>query len=136
MFESILILAFAGTLAWLLVRLFPRRGRSRTGAQMGAARAKAFSAVSVYCAPTGCQAAKSMKGRRFLSSDAPHLPLDECTVKKCHCVYRHHTDRRTGNGERRAIGTGTAYLISNSEKDRRQLAGRRGIDTNDNLSWT
>jgi hypothetical protein len=37
-----------------------------------------------------------LAGCRFLSEDAPRLPLDECQcVEHCHCVYRHFSDRRT-----------------------------------------
>jgi hypothetical protein len=42
-----------------------------------------------------CDAVQAHRTARFLSSDAPRLPLPECsTSDTCTCVYKHHSDRR------------------------------------------
>lgn len=54
-----------------------------------------FRAVTVYSRENCCQAAKRLKGQRFLANHAPVLPLGGCTQpNQCHCRYRHLTDRR------------------------------------------
>jgi len=54
-------------------------------------------AVSIQGGEGGrCEAARALAGRRFLSGDAPALPLPDCDrPDTCHCRYRKHGDRRT-----------------------------------------
>jgi hypothetical protein len=55
-------------------------------------------AVSVKPGNGACNAAVSGKNRRWLSSEAPLLPLPGCTrPDTCQCTYQHHDDRRLGN---------------------------------------
>lgn len=43
-----------------------------------------------------CKAAAKLQGRRYLSDEAPSLPLAGCdTPHACRCVYEHFNDRRT-----------------------------------------
>lgn len=42
----------------------------------------------------GCGLVAQLSGRRFLSADAPLLPLPGCVVRPCRCRYVHHADRR------------------------------------------
>ncbi len=43
-----------------------------------------------------CQSARSIAGKRFLSEEAPPLPLAACTNRQgCACRYQHFDDRRT-----------------------------------------
>jgi hypothetical protein len=53
-------------------------------------------AVSVVVGgPAACPAAEGLRRKRFLSDEAPRLPLQECSCPwRCKCVYRHHADRR------------------------------------------
>ena len=54
-------------------------------------------AVSVKPGTSPCPAAVSGKNRRWLSREAPLLPLPGCTKPDaCHCTYHHHDDRRAG----------------------------------------
>ena len=55
-----------------------------------------FHAVSVLAGPAACQAARGCAGTRFLSTEAPPLPLPGCDAAACKCRYQHHTDRRSG----------------------------------------
>ena len=43
-----------------------------------------------------CKAVTELDGRRFLSDEAPSLPLPGCDhPHACRCVYEHFNDRRT-----------------------------------------
>ena len=58
-------------------------------------RSTPWHAVSVTPGARPCQAASLLQGTRFLSADAPRLPLPECSLSaSCMCAYRHHEDRR------------------------------------------
>jgi hypothetical protein len=55
-------------------------------------------AVSVKPGDGACSAAVSGKNRRWLSREAPLLPLPGCTrPDACKCTYNHHDDRRAGS---------------------------------------
>lgn len=55
-------------------------------------------AVSVKPGDGACNAAISGKNRRWLSREAPLLPLPGCTrPDTCKCTYSHHDDRRMGS---------------------------------------
>jgi hypothetical protein len=53
-----------------------------------------YHCVEVHCGSTGCGAARSLAGIRFLPHEAPALPVPECTNATCTCAYVHHEDRR------------------------------------------
>jgi len=133
MFESILLIGISGCLAWLVLRVFPRRAETQAGASH---RAHPYHSVSIHTGSAACLQARGLKQKRFLSGAAPQLPLAECTSPKCHCVYQHHPDRRSGNGDRRAIGSHAGGMLrGNSYSERRLSRGRREIDKESDLSW-
>ena len=41
-----------------------------------------------------CSCVLKQKGARYLSNNAPQLPLPQCDSKNCTCHYKHHNDRR------------------------------------------
>ena len=52
-------------------------------------------AVGIKTKGTCCEAVQAYRAARFLSSDAPRLPLPGCTAPDtCSCMYKHHADRR------------------------------------------
>jgi hypothetical protein len=52
-------------------------------------------AVAIKPKGQSCEAVQACRAARFLSDDAPRLPLAECnTSDTCTCVYKHHADRR------------------------------------------
>jgi hypothetical protein len=53
-----------------------------------------YHAVTVAQGRTACASSIQLTGRRFLSRDAPPLPLPGCTMQLCRCRYIHHADRR------------------------------------------
>ena len=90
--------------------------------------ASPFHAVSVHPAAGGCEAALAIKGLRFLSDEAPALPLEGCTAENCHCRYAHHVDRRSGTSDRR-LGFGARHVAAAAaQEERRVTIGRRESD--------
>jgi hypothetical protein len=71
-----------------------------------------------------CEAAREFEGIRFLSSEAPMLPLDRCTQSTCQCRYVHHDDRRSQRDRR--VQFPNPHAVRNGE--RRQGTGRRITD--------
>lgn len=85
-----------------------------------------FHAVAVMPGSRCCQAAQLLDGTRFLSSEAPQLPLPHCGVDACRCRYTHHADRRNGS-DRRNQDVWTP-LLAQTTGDRRESRGRRITD--------
>ena len=72
-----------------------------------------------------CDAVISIENVRFLSDDAPMLPLNECSdPARCRCTYVHYDDRRTEPRRETDIGLPARRI----ENDRRVGQGRRITD--------
>ena len=85
---------------------------------------KRWHAVSVKPGAGACAAASSGRSQRWLSREAPQLPLPGCTnPDKCYCTYQHHDDRR-GEG-RRAEDTDAFRRPTQVQVDRRSHQDRR-----------
>lgn len=88
-----------------------------------------FHAVSIHAQDQCCGAVRAVEARRFLSEEAPGLPLPLCDQEICRCTYQHHDDRRSGARDRRyseQLATDTARFWS--LKNRRSKPGRRNGD--------
>ena len=73
-----------------------------------------------------CAAVREIRGQRFLEREAPSLPLPGCMESRCHCIYIHHDDRRSGHRDRRgASRPGNPPL---PEDRRAGPRGRRATD--------
>jgi len=70
----------------------------------GANPPQAYHAVSIQPGNPCCQRARALQGQRFLSRDAPPLPLKNCSRETCTCHYQHYDDRRGGPRRAREIG--------------------------------
>ena len=84
-----------------------------------------FGAVEIRARAAACEAARALQGRRYLSSEAPALPLAACTATACSCAFVKLSDRRTD--ERRlehASLSASMFLAEN----RRRRSGRREED--------
>ena len=87
--------------------------------------ASEFHCVSIKFRATACAAVKALDGQRFLSQDAPMLPLPECDSASCRCTYQHYDDRRSG--PRRDADVGLPGR-SPPDGERRHGRGRRTED--------
>lgn len=95
----------------------------------------AFHAVSLQFAGNACEAAKNMRGRRFLSTAAPRIPLPDCDASACQCKFVHHKDRRANEDRRSPFATrGGAGEIAERQFDKRH-SGERRHDENDDVDF-
>lgn len=68
-----------------------------------------------------CCAVAAIAGQRYLSEEAPVLPLPDCDMpRECRCVYQHFTDRRTDKRRESDEGLPNRYV----DTDRRLLTRR------------
>ena len=133
MLNEILIVVAIVALFWVFRALFPARHKphleSLAHPPPQAANGSPYQAVSIHAYGGACEAAKSLVGTRFLTADAPLIPLEGCTAEKCHCIYRHHEDRRSGESDRRKKHEAADELVTSAEfEDRRNARGRRAKD--------
>ncbi len=85
-------------------------------------------AVSIVPNPHACGKARALYRARFLSKDAPALPLAGCDARLCDCHYRHHEDRRR---EPRRASDVMASGRHWTGTERRLSTGRRNTD----IAW-
>jgi len=75
----------------------------------------------LYHHGNACEAVKKLEGKRFLSKEAPHLPLPGCGAAHCHCRYVHFKDGREDDRRR----SYKSPLFAST--DRRATTGRRQL---------
>lgn len=91
-------LVVAGTLMLIVLLYWQRRARRRTDEIVGLSRAGGqFHCVAIRSRGTPCAAVREFAGKRFLSGEAPDLPVPGCTAAVCRCSYVHFGDRRVGD---------------------------------------
>ncbi|MCH7509122.1 MAG: hypothetical protein IIB68_04705 [Proteobacteria bacterium] len=82
-----------------------------------------YHSVTIKSLRSSCVTARALKGIRFLSKEAPALPLEDCDVDICNCRYEHHADRR--DRPRRGTEMGAAKIPSMSGEEKRHERDRR-----------
>ena len=102
-FVAVLVVV-AGAAYWLMVR----RARARNPMPRPTKAGGRFGAVEIRTRHDACDSARALEGQRFLSKDAPALPLRDCTTAQCACRFTKLSDRRT-DGRRLEHG-GLSYL--------------------------
>ena len=91
-------------------------------------KVSAYHCVELVIPSDGCEAAMKLHGKRFLSAEAPTLPLPGCT-QQCNCRFKHYNDRR--HEERRdPFSTSALHTIYVENKNRRLGGDRRHSVTN------
>ena len=86
-----------------------------------------FHAVTIEPGARACGEARALAGKRFLSREAPPLPLKGCGSSRCECRYGHYDDRRKGG--RRAHDLGVSIDgYDGSDKRQKSTRGRRQTD--------
>lgn len=55
---------------------------------------RTFRAVTIVPARPACKLVRRHMQTRYLTNEAPRLPLSGCHVGQCNCRYMHHEDRR------------------------------------------
>jgi len=122
------------TLTWILIalaivlgwRVLTRRsGQDETDDSRPAATP--FHSVSIIAGAGACQTAKSLRNVRFLSAEAPLLPLISCDASRCNCKFAHYADRRRGDRRNAYSAEYHGYSVHGGE-ERRERRGRRQSD--------
>jgi hypothetical protein len=108
--------------------MWRKSGKTNADKPVGsAARVNPWHAVSVLTGPDSCGPARSLGAVRFLSTEAPRLPLSQCpTPALCRCGYKHYDDRRL-QARRREDRTGYRPHYDSSQ-ERRGQQDRRSTD--------
>lgn len=71
-----------------------RLKRRRLMLTLGRSTRKSFHCVEIQSGVTACEAVQKLSGKRFLSDEAPQLPVPGCSAHNCTCSYIHFEDRR------------------------------------------
>jgi hypothetical protein len=105
--------------------MFTRKSGSSTRPPVAAVK-HLFHGIEIRpCDEFQCAAVKALGEQRFLSDEAPRLPLDDCSEPgRCGCVYKHFMDRRTAVRRESDVGLPSRP----HELDRRVHAPRRITD--------
>jgi hypothetical protein len=84
-----------------------------------------FHGIAIEPGDCACDAVLAIDGERYLSDEAPRLPLDGCSdPQRCRCVYRHFADRRTDTRREADLGLPPRHV----NVDLRNGVGRRVTD--------
>ena len=87
---------------------------------------KNYHAVSIRSGPDSCESVKAFRGKRYLATEAPPLPVPGCDAAACDCRFRHHEDRRSGEDRRdmypgfHGINPNASMIEKRSGKERRK----------------
>jgi hypothetical protein len=102
--------------------------RSGNAGRLEAGRVpKQWHAVAIVAKSSSCEAARAARGTRYLSAEAPRLPLAECSKPDaCPCAYKHYADRRAES--RRADDGGAPTRGTSTTPERRMQPDRRKTD--------
>jgi len=86
-----------------------------------------YQAVAIRRGSAACKAVTMLEGKRFLSMDAPPLPLPDCDAKNCRCRYIYFDDRR--QDDRRDSDGGPLGGVAQPDPPRRRLGTDRRQST-------
>lgn len=118
---AILLAILAGAVWWML-----RRDRG-DGTDDNEAAGSPYHCVAINPGEGPCRTAIALKGQRFLSDEAPLLPLASCDVARCRCTFVHHKDRRRSD-RRNPYSAQSHTFVVQGGVDRRGRRGRRDTD--------
>ncbi|MGL4612588.1 MAG: hypothetical protein ACRCVV_01520 [Shewanella sp.] len=111
--------------------LAKHRGASHHNAQPCRGHIHPFHSVSIVNQGRACEQAVDLNEKRFLSREAPTIPLALCNAAQCQCRYQHHQDRRQAGSDRRVTFGVTRELYGAFGEENRRLMprGRRSTDS-------
>jgi hypothetical protein len=125
-----MILVLIGTLilaagaVWLLLR----RANARRDSTRTTRTAGLFGSVEIRTRKGACEAARSLGGQRFLSKEAPTLPLSGCAAAQCSCSFAKLSDRRTDSRRLEHGGLSASFFEATNrraERERRRASAAK-----------
>jgi len=87
---------------------------------------KNFQAVSIEIPKNACAAVQRHRGRKFLVSQAPALPVSDCSHKTCCCRFIRYEDRRGEENRRDEFSQYGGFGVKISDGEKRLGKNRRG----------
>jgi len=110
------------------VWLWQHRKKTKQAAQVAdIIESNKYHCVTITCRDNPCEAVKRLEGKRFLSVEAPALPLHGCAEDVCRCHYVHYYDRRDDD-RRHPYGRYRSTPPTSIGPERRIKTGRRSND--------
>lgn len=88
-----------------------------------AVKKQAWHSVSIIRGRHACAAVVQLNAQKWLSAQAPQLPIKGCDAQQCECRYRHHADRRSA--DRRETDGMVSGPPKNGERRTGQIDRRR-----------
>ena len=111
---------------WSLTTLFHYKSKIKGEPVRDVRVANPYHAVAIVPGAKACEEARHLMRKRFLSADAPLLPLKNCDAAKCTCRYQHFQDRRS---EPRRVTDGAIVRMNGTWQGvERRRGGRRADD--------
>jgi hypothetical protein len=120
---GLIVIAVIGVL--IAMRRTPAKKLLAANVQTGLP-ANPYHCVAIHHRDGACVAVERLSGQRFLSKDAPPLPLPACNAPECRCRYVHFDDRRQGD-ERRNPHPMLAHIGGYQGRERRAGEERRRL---------
>jgi len=108
-------------------RLPGSRKAGKSGAKSDGLAVEKLRMVKINPGFISCPNARKIASQIYLETEAPALPLGQCSEEKCLCKFSFLADRR-GDVDRRAMHEYLGGFLQNHETDRRQYSGRRTTD--------
>lgn len=116
-------------LAWLLFHYRQKHTKKQHHKHKHPHEQHPYHSVSVETESNACKAVEQLKHKRFLSDDAPSLPLHNCQAQDCQCHYTHYEDRRDKNGSRRSdVGLSHDLFDGDGQLNRREKKSDRRVN--------
>jgi hypothetical protein len=109
----------------------PKAKGSRPGSSKRPAQEREYAGAEIVPRKdVCCRAVQSIAGKRFLATEVPLFPLQDCDQPRCDCRYRRYADRRTGVRRAVDLGVGVSGPAMQRSGDRRRASapGRRAMD--------
>ncbi len=94
------LLLMIGGLAWLLLRRREKPPPKPIVNRRPARRPRHYYGVVFRPGPTACRFANALRDQRFLSEEAPRLPVSGCDASRCECLLIPTDDRRDSQDRR------------------------------------
>jgi len=102
--------------------------RNTLAPERGEPQLNPYSAVSIVVCENACNAVRKYREKRFLTGEAPLLPIRNCTkYETCNCKYQRHSDRRQNKDRRNSVHVMKSFFHGDDRRETKP-AGRRKTD--------
>ena len=126
MIQVLVLVVAVAAIAWGGRRFFGQKKQPIATAPLQRPR-PVFHCVEVRAGEQACHAVEQLGNVRYLSGQAPGLPVAGCDASACRCRYIHHDDRR--EDDRRNPYGHWANMPTELNAERRTRRDRRSWDS-------